>query len=165
MRRLRWASGCFLFIAREEFHQIGGFNESLFASEEIAFSRAIKRRGRFVLLSHPVITSGRKLRTYSGPEILRVIVKLSLRPWLLKRRSELDLWYSQRRVDRRERKVISSLFLRLAAVWPYVGLLVLALAFRLPHLVNARGVHSDAAIVGLQAMHMLEGEFSPFGLD
>ncbi|MBN1206316.1 MAG: hypothetical protein JXB05_15475 [Myxococcaceae bacterium] len=45
--------------------------------------------------------------------------------------------------------------------WAGLGLLLLAtLLFRLPPLLNARGVHSDAAIVGLQARHMLQGEWS-----
>ncbi len=44
---------------------------------------------------------------------------------------------------------------------PVAWLLVLSVGFRLPALVNASGVHSDAAIVGLQAMHMLRGEWSP----
>ena len=40
-------------------------------------------------------------------------------------------------------------------------LVVLSVAFRLPALANAAGVHSDAAIVGIQATHMLHGEWSP----
>jgi hypothetical protein len=35
-------------------------------------------------------------------------------------------------------------------------------AFRLPALLNARSTNSDAAVVGLQAMHILRGELSPF---
>lgn len=46
--------------------------------------------------------------------------------------------------------------------WPLAVGLLATLLFRLPPLLNARGVHSDAAIVGLQAMHALEGEFSRF---
>lgn len=44
------------------------------------------------------------------------------------------------------------------------GLVVLAssYAFRLPPLLNARSTNSDAAVVGLQAMHLLRGELSPF---
>ena len=42
------------------------------------------------------------------------------------------------------------------------ALLVLSYAFRLPALVNARATNSDASIVGLQAMHILRGEVSPF---
>lgn len=35
-------------------------------------------------------------------------------------------------------------------------------AFRSPVLLNARATNSDAAVVGLQAMHLLRGEWSPF---
>lgn len=41
-------------------------------------------------------------------------------------------------------------------------LVAASLAFRLPALLNARDVNSDAAVVGLQAMHMLHGEWSWF---
>jgi hypothetical protein len=43
-----------------------------------------------------------------------------------------------------------------------VVLLVASVLARLPALLNARGVNSDAAVVGLQAMHLLRGEWSPF---
>ncbi len=45
---------------------------------------------------------------------------------------------------------------------PAVVLLAASYAFRLPPLLNARSTNSDAAVVGLQAMHMLRGEVSPF---
>lgn len=45
---------------------------------------------------------------------------------------------------------------------PTLGLLGASYAFRLPALLNARSTNSDAAIVGLQAIHMLRGELSPF---
>jgi hypothetical protein len=41
-------------------------------------------------------------------------------------------------------------------------LVLLSYLFRLPPLLNARSTNSDAAIVGLQAMHILRGERSPF---
>jgi hypothetical protein len=41
-------------------------------------------------------------------------------------------------------------------------LLVASYAFRLPALLNAQLTNSDAAIVGLQAMHLLRGEHSAF---
>ena len=50
----------------------------------------------------------------------------------------------------------------LGAVAPYAGLIALNLLFRLPLLLNADNVHSDAAIVGLQAMHLLNGETARF---
>lgn len=45
---------------------------------------------------------------------------------------------------------------------PWLLLLAGHVLFRLPAFLNARGVHSDAAIVGLQARHMLQGEWSWF---
>lgn len=50
----------------------------------------------------------------------------------------------------------------LGAVAPYAGLVALNVLFRLPLLQNADAAHSDAAIVGLQAMHFLNGETSRF---
>jgi hypothetical protein len=41
-----------------------------------------------------------------------------------------------------------------------LALLAASYAFRLPPLLNARSTNSDAAVVGLQAMHMLRGELS-----
>jgi glycosyltransferase involved in cell wall biosynthesis len=101
MVRLRWAAGCFVFVSRDAFNAVGGFDESLFASEEIALSRALKRRGRFVMLPDYVRTSGRKLRTYSGLEVLWLGVRVTVWPWSLKRRSALPLWYGKRREDPR----------------------------------------------------------------
>lgn len=41
-------------------------------------------------------------------------------------------------------------------------LVLLSYLFRLPALLNARSTNSDAAVVGLQAMHILRGEHSAF---
>lgn len=43
-----------------------------------------------------------------------------------------------------------------------VALVVASYAFRLPPLLNARSTNSDAAIVGLEAMHLLRGEHAWF---
>lgn len=45
---------------------------------------------------------------------------------------------------------------------PVTALVVLSFAFRLPPLVNAASTNSDAAIVGLQALHVGRGELSFF---
>ena len=45
---------------------------------------------------------------------------------------------------------------------PALVIVAASYAFRLPPLLNARSTNSDAAVVGLQAMHMLRGELSPF---
>jgi glycosyltransferase involved in cell wall biosynthesis len=99
-RTLGFACGCFLFCTREAFEATNGFNEELYASEEIAMSTALKRVGRFVVLPERVITSGRKLRAYTGAEVLKIFGSFALSgPKSVKRRQGLDLWYGERRPD------------------------------------------------------------------
>ena len=105
VRLFRWgklAAGSFLFCSKSSFEAVGGFDSALYAAEEIALSRALKRlrRGPFVVLREPVITSGRKVRTYSGREIARTWGGLLIRPWSVRRRDRLDMWYGPRRDDR-----------------------------------------------------------------
>jgi len=99
-RALRLACGCFVFCTREAFDKVGGFDEELFASEEISISRALKRLGKFIVLREPVTTSGRKLRMYSGREFLCLFGRFILAgPKRLRRRDGLEVWYGGRRED------------------------------------------------------------------
>ena len=99
-RALGLACGCFVFCTREAFDTVGGFDEQLFASEEISISRALKRLGRFVVLREAVTTSGRKLRMYSGQQVLKLFAGIVLAgPNALKRRDGLEVWYGGRRED------------------------------------------------------------------
>ena len=99
-RVLRLASGCFLFCTREAFHAAGGFDERLFAAEEEAMSRALRRQGRFVVLREFVVTSGRKFRAHTAREVLGLLARLALAgPESVRRREGLELWYGERRSD------------------------------------------------------------------
>jgi glycosyltransferase involved in cell wall biosynthesis len=99
-RAARWAAGCFLFCTRGAFAAVGGFDEAFFGAEELVMSRTLKRRGRFVILREAVLTSGRKLRTYSGLEVLVMSVRLALRgPRAVQQREGMELWYGPRRED------------------------------------------------------------------
>ena len=98
------AGGCFLFAQRAAFDAVGGFDERYFASEEIHFARALRRRGRFAMLSQAVLSSGRKLRLFPGWELAREVLGV-VRGGLpaVRRREALGFWYNGRRetVDRR----------------------------------------------------------------
>jgi glycosyltransferase involved in cell wall biosynthesis len=99
-RTARLATGCYLFCTRAAFDAVGGFDEHYFGAEELVISRALKRQGRFVVLRQVVTTSGRKLRTYSGLEILAMIGRFALRgPRAVRQRQGLELWYGARRED------------------------------------------------------------------
>jgi len=94
----RWAAGCFIFVRRDAFAAIGGFDERYFVSEELHLSRALKRQGRFVILKSSVVTSGRKLRMLSlGGHLLLVARLLFQGPKSIRRREGLGLWYDGRR--------------------------------------------------------------------
>jgi glycosyltransferase involved in cell wall biosynthesis len=100
MRVMRWAAGCYIFCTRTAFDAAGGFDERLFAAEEIALSRALQRVGRFIILRERVLTSGRKMRTHSAWDLLRLFAGFVRHgPALLRRRERLSLWYGERRHD------------------------------------------------------------------
>ncbi len=87
----KMAPGCFLFCTRRAYLAAGGFDETLFWAEEVAFGNRLKRQGRFVMLRDFVITSGRKLRATSALGLFRVGARLALG-----QRTALDFWYGPR---------------------------------------------------------------------
>ena len=105
---LRWglAAGSFVFALREAFDDVGGFSEQIYASEEIWFSRAVKRWGRKrglgfeVLTDHPVVTSPRKAEWYSMATIVGVFVLFTVFPFLVRSKRFCFLWYRRPRRER-----------------------------------------------------------------
>jgi glycosyltransferase involved in cell wall biosynthesis len=99
--RFGLAAGCFFFCTRDAFQATGGFDETLFAAEEVALSLALRKIGRFVLLKETVLTSSRKLRTHSAREIFGDLVRAGLAgSGAARSRGRLGLWYGPRRKDR-----------------------------------------------------------------
>jgi glycosyltransferase involved in cell wall biosynthesis len=97
-RLAKWAAGCFVFCTREGFDQTGGFSEEHFAAEEIWFSQALKRHGRFVVVRPTVTTSARKAAGRSFWGMMWLIVKLVARsPLGVKKREHADFWYDGKR--------------------------------------------------------------------
>jgi glycosyltransferase involved in cell wall biosynthesis len=95
---LGYAAGCFVYCTKRDFDAVGGFDESFYASEEVWLSKALKARGRFVIVEPAVVSSGRKVRMHRPLPLLAYALKLLLRgPNAWKRREGLDLWYDGRR--------------------------------------------------------------------
>ena len=95
---LNLGAGAFLFTTRRNFQATGGFDEQYFAGEEVYFSLALRRLGRFKVLREPVHTSGRKLRMYPGKEILGTLFIMILGgPRMARSRAKLGMWYDGKR--------------------------------------------------------------------
>ena len=98
---LNLGAGAFLFTTRQNFDAIGRFSEELFVGEEVFFSLALRKIGRFKVLREPIVTSGRKLRMYSGREILGNSLTVIFGGMRAARsRDKLDLWYGGKRESR-----------------------------------------------------------------
>ena len=102
-RVLKLLAGSFIFCETAVFRKIGGFNEKMFAAEELDLSVRLKKfaKGtgrRVVILSrHPLLTSARKLHLYSFREHLRVLFRVTFTPRVLNDREACHLWYDGRR--------------------------------------------------------------------
>ena len=96
-RGLGLAAGCFIFCSRQAFEAVGGFDETVFAAEEVILSRVLRKQGHFVVLREYVVTSGRKLRMHSGRQVLGTLLRLALGGRsALRNREGKDIWYGER---------------------------------------------------------------------
>ncbi len=100
----KWAAGSFIFCERNAFQEIGGFSNDLYVAEELDLSNRLKalakrRRLKMKILSrHPLITSARKVKLYSGRELLRFFFRAVLAPRKTQRDKALcQPWYDGRR--------------------------------------------------------------------
>ena len=93
------AAGSFIFCLTRGFYEIGGFDENIYAGEEITFSRKIKKWGKknnlsFIIISdYAVITSGRKFQWYSSMQLALLFILFTIFPFALRNRSLCNFWY------------------------------------------------------------------------
>jgi glycosyltransferase involved in cell wall biosynthesis len=97
-------AGSFIFCEAGTFRQVGGFNNELFAAEEIDLSRRLKRVARerkkriVILHRHPLLTSGRKMHLYTAREHFRFLLKVVVsHKKVLGNREACSTWYDGRR--------------------------------------------------------------------
>ncbi|HUA67508.1 MAG TPA: glycosyltransferase [Candidatus Saccharimonadales bacterium] len=102
-RSFRLLAGSFIFCETATFRKIGGFNEELFAGEELELSRRLKkvasenRKRIAIIYRHPLATSARKIYLYSFREHFRLILRAAFNRRILTSREECHLWYDGRR--------------------------------------------------------------------
>lgn len=100
-RLTKTAAGGYLFCRKAAFDAIGGFDEKLYASEEIRFSRLLRKWARKngctinILTEFPAQTSTRKLAWYSGGQILAWVVFMTLVPFAVYSRRLCSFWYKR----------------------------------------------------------------------
>jgi glycosyltransferase involved in cell wall biosynthesis len=100
----KWFAGSFIFCEAAAFREIGGFDPTIFASEELDLSKRLavvaRRQGKrlVILHRHPLKTSARKMRLYSTRDYLRLCWRvLRSRGQALKTRDGCQIWYDGRR--------------------------------------------------------------------
>lgn len=103
-RVMRWAAGSCIFVEAAAFRAVGGFDLALYASEEIALFRRLKRQARragrriAILHRHPLHTSGRKLHLYSWWDMTRFFWRVVVTGGRsLTRADDCFVWYDGRR--------------------------------------------------------------------
>jgi glycosyltransferase involved in cell wall biosynthesis len=98
------AAGSFIFCRADAFRTVGGFNNDLFASEELDLSKRLqkeaKRRGQkmIILHKHPLETSARKMTLYSRMEYFHFFRKAIFNQRnTVTNRDACVFWYDGRR--------------------------------------------------------------------
>ncbi|MDJ0834849.1 MAG: glycosyltransferase [Gammaproteobacteria bacterium] len=99
--QFKLGSGCFLYCTKADFDSTGGFSEAVYASEEIWFSRSIKRlktnRGKTfqIITDYPVISSGRKFEWFSMWQQTLLLIMLTVFPYGVFSRRFCAFWYKR----------------------------------------------------------------------
>ncbi len=104
-RLANWAAGSFVFVEAAAFQAVGGFNQALYATEEIDLSHRLNRLARQrqlrpmrIITQHRLTTSGRKAQLYTPGEHLRFMLRTALSLGRsLNRRDTCEIWYDGRR--------------------------------------------------------------------
>jgi glycosyltransferase involved in cell wall biosynthesis len=102
-RATTWAAGSFVFSRADAFREIGGFSTTLFAAEEIQFSKDLKRWAKrhqlrcTILLRQRHVSSARKFHLYSRGDFARLLFRGLFVPSSLRDRRYLEIFYDGRR--------------------------------------------------------------------
>jgi glycosyltransferase involved in cell wall biosynthesis len=103
--RFGMAAGCFIYCPKEAYDATGGFDEKVYASEEIWFSKRLQAWGKprgmdfRIIGDPPLITSGRKSEWFSPMQMIGMFLIFCFFPFAMRFRSLCDLWYKRPNTD------------------------------------------------------------------
>jgi glycosyltransferase involved in cell wall biosynthesis len=98
-RTFHFAAGSYFFAQREGWAATGGFNERVYAGEELGFARELKRWGRerkldFAVILRAVPSSARKVGQFTTWEAIRLLAVCAW-PGNRGRRDRCAFWYER----------------------------------------------------------------------
>lgn len=103
-RSRRLLAGSYIFCETTEFRKIGGFNEELFAAEEIDLTKRLKSAGKktgrkiTILHKNPLLTSARKMNLYSRGDFFKFLLLACFRQKsTIRNRESCHVWYDGKR--------------------------------------------------------------------
>lgn len=93
-----YAAGSFFFARRDAFEAAGGFDENVYAGEEVWLAKRIKTWAKprglaFRILPEPVVTSARKSDWFSAKDFLVQLAVIFLIPGATRSRRLCAIWY------------------------------------------------------------------------
>ncbi|MEX2578605.1 MAG: glycosyltransferase [Verrucomicrobiales bacterium] len=94
-----YAAGSFFYCRRDAFDAVGGFDESVYAGEEVWLAKRLKKWGKprglgfRIIAEPPVVTSGRKSAWFSNGDFILQLGILFLLPWATRSRRLCGMWY------------------------------------------------------------------------
>lgn len=96
------AAGCFIFCEKKAFDDFGGFNEKLYASEELYFCLALKKwakkHKKEVIIIHDIsiISSARKFHWYKASDMWKLIFIVIFLPFFGFSKKLTQKWWYER---------------------------------------------------------------------
>lgn len=95
------AAGSYVYVLKECFKAVGGFNEKVYASEEIWFSQKCARWGKKndkvfkVINDIKIVTSGRKTKRFSTFRLYVLMILFMIFPFAVRFKSLCYIWYKR----------------------------------------------------------------------
>ena len=103
-RITRFMAGSFIFVEAAAFRQVGGFSHEFYAAEELDLSLRLKKLARatkrkiVILHRHPIKTSARKMKLYTGRELGGFFIRsIFNHRRTIRSREAAFMWYDGRR--------------------------------------------------------------------